>query len=150
MEMSLMRWSVLVFTLIPVFAFAAPSEEQRLCAAAIEDGALAAEIELLDSAGGDLLSADQLLTLDCDGETLLTRMIETTQAENLEYAVIDMGANVNYPFIAQEGGKLTVVQYLIQQAVIAPSVQSREFALDYMQELRDVDFNPNLLSLSMN
>ncbi|MBQ0753556.1 MAG: hypothetical protein KBT87_02745 [Gammaproteobacteria bacterium] len=146
-----MRWSVVVLTLIPTLAFAAAGQEQRLCAAAIEDGALAAEVELLASTGEyQLASADQLLTLDCDGETLLTRMIETTQAENLEYAVIDMGANVNHPLIAQEGGKLTVVQYLIQQAVVAPSVESREFAMDYMQELRDVDFNPNLLSLSMN
>lgn len=146
-----MRWSVLVLILIPAFVFAETSEEQRLCAAALEDGALAAEVELLDSAGGyHLASADQLLTLNCGGKTLLTRMIETTQAENLEYAVIDMGANVNHPLIDQEGGKLTVVQYLIQQAVIAPTIQSREFALDYMQELRDVDFNPNLLSISMN
>lgn len=145
-----MRWSVLVLTLIPTFALAM-GQQERLCAAAIEDGALAAEVELLASAGEyELVVADRLLTLDCGGKTLLTRMIETTQAENLEYAVIDMGANVHQPLIAQEGGKLTVVQYLIQQAIVAPSLQSREFAMDYMQELRDVDFNPNLLSLSMN
>lgn len=146
-----MRWPALVLTLLPVFAFAAADQDQRLCAAAVSEGALAAEVEMLAAEEGyQLISADELLTLDCQGQTLLTRMIETTQAENLEYAVIDMGANVNHPLIPQEGGKLTVVQYLIQQAVVAPSESSREFAMDYMQELRDVDFNPNLLALSMN
>ena len=103
-----MRWSVLVLTLIPTFALAT-GQQERLCAAAMEDGALAAEVELLASTGEyELVVADRLLTLDCGGKTLLTRMSETTQAEKLEYAVIEMGANVHQPVLARAGGEVRV------------------------------------------
>lgn len=147
-----MRWSILLISLLPVISSAAGMDIKRLCASAEIEGALAAEVEQLVGDGQyPFQSAEQLLTADCDGSLLLSRMIETTQAENFEYAIIDMGANVNDPVIQQEGGKLSIMQYLLQQVVIASSEQSREFAMDYMYELRDVDFNPNLLrSLSMN
>ncbi|MDF1780290.1 MAG: hypothetical protein P1U67_03240 [Alcanivoracaceae bacterium] len=138
--------------LLPVASFAAESTSDRLCAAALTEGGLAAEVEQMIGVGAyPFQSADELLTLGCgNGKTLLDNLIVSMQAENLEYAVIDMGANVNRPLMQQEGGKLTLMQYLIQQAVVAPSEDARAFAMDYMTELRDVDFNPNLISLSMN
>lgn len=146
-----MRWSVLLLALMPFVAQAGEAPVQRLCAAAGSDGALAAEVEHQIAQGKyPFTHAEQLLTADCSGKSLLDRLIASQQAENLEYAVIDMGANVNRPLVQEEGGKLTLVQYLIQQSVMAPTPAARAFASDYMAELRDVDFNPNLLSLSMN
>ena len=43
-----------------------------------------------------------------------------------------------------EAGELSVVQYLMQQAVLAPSEEARQFAMEYMNDFRSVDFNPNL------
>lgn len=144
-----MRWLVAVLVSVPMIGFAQGADNSRLCAAAQVEGALAAEIERMADAGVALPDAESVLMLDCQGQTLLDRLIATQQAENLEYVVIDMGTNVNRPLVPQEGGKLSVVQYLMQQSVLASGEQARAFAADYMSELRDVDFNPNLLSLSM-
>ena len=145
-----MRWLVTMFALVPVLALAGEGVESRLCAAAVNDGALAIEVEaLMDQGTFPFVRAEDMLTMNCAGESLLQRIILASQAENLEYAVIDMGANVNAPLITQEGGKLSLAQYLMQQAVLAPSAEARAFAMDYMQELRDTDFNP-LLSITMN
>jgi len=145
-----MRWLVTIFALIPAMALANGAPEERLCLAAVSEGALAAEVEsMMDQGDFPYARAEDMLTLDCEGQPLLHRMILAQQAENLEYAVIDMGANVNAPLMQAEGGKLSLTQYLMQQAVLAPNAEARAFAMDYMKELRDADFNP-LLSLTMN
>lgn len=144
-----MRWLAVFLVALPVLGFARGADSERLCQAAQTEGALAAEIERMAEAGVALPSGESVLMLACSDGSLLDRLIAGQYAENLEYVVIDMGTDVNRPLVPQEGGKLTVMQYLIQQSVIAPSDAARAFAADYMQELRDVDFNPNLLSLSM-
>ena len=144
-----MRWLAIFLSVLPVAGFAQGLDSARLCEAAQTEGALAAEIESMADAGVALPSGESILMLACGDGSLLDRLIAGQYAENLEYVVIDMGTNVNRPLVPQEGGKLTVMQYLIQQSVLAPSDAAREFAADYMHELRDVDFNPNLLSLSM-
>lgn len=148
-----MRWTALFAMLITSMAWGGSAGvADRLCAAALVEGRLAAEIEQLAESGRyPFQRAEDLLTLPCHGQqTLLSVLVHATQAENLEYAVIDMGANVDLPLIQQEGGKLTLVQYLLQQAGLAGSPEVRAFAMDYMRELRDVDFNPNLIWISMN
>lgn len=144
-----MRWFAILLAALPVAGFAQGIDNGRLCQAAQSEGVLAAEIERMADTGVALPSGEAILMLECDGVSLLDRLIVGQYAENLEYVVIDMGTDVNRPLVPQEGGKLTVMQYLIQQSVLAPSDGARAFAADYMQELRDVDFNPNLLSLSM-
>jgi len=144
-----MRWLAIFIATLPVLAFAGGTDNDRLCRAAQTEGALAAEIERMADAGAALPSGESILMLDCGGASLLDSLIAGQYAENLEYVVIDMGTDVNRPLVPQEGGQLTVMQYLIQQSVLASSEGARAFAADYMLELRDVDFNPNLLSLSM-
>jgi|SRR5690606_681984 hypothetical protein len=144
-----MRWFALFLAALPVIGFAEGIDNSRLCQAAQTEGELAAEIERMADAGVALPSGESILMLACGDASLLDRLIVGQYAENLEYVVIDMGTDVNRPLVPQEGGKLTVMQYLIQQSVLAPSDEARAFAADYMHELRDVDFNPNLLSLSM-
>ena len=116
-----------------------------LCQSAGNAGALELTVDELMVAGlFDYSMAPQLLTLDCNGVTLIQRMIDQAQAENLEFAVIDLGVNVNRPLVPVEAGRLSVVQYLMRQAVVAASEEAREFSLEYMDNFRSVDFNPNL------
>ncbi len=145
-----MRWLVTMFALFPALALANGAPDERLCFAAVTEGALAEAVEtMMDEGAFPYARAEDMLTLDCEGESLLQRMILAQQAENLEYAVIDMGTNVNEPLMQAEAGKLSLTQYLMRQAVLAPSPEARAFAMDYMKELGDAEFNP-LLSLSMN
>ena len=149
MEVYGMRWLAMFIVALPVLGFARGIDNDRLCQAAQTEGALAVEIEAMADAGVALPSGESILMLACGEVSLLDRLIAGQYAENLEYVVIDMGTDVNRPLVPQEGGKLTVMQYLIQRSVVASSDEARAFAADYMHELRDVDFNPNLLSLSM-
>jgi hypothetical protein len=121
------------------------SDARALCRAAVSEGALEVAVDGLMTAGRfGYDQAGALLVTDCKGTTLLQQMINHVQAENLEFAVIDLGVDVNKPLVPVEAGELTVVQYLMQQAILAPSEAAREFAMEYMQDLRSVDFNPNL------
>lgn len=116
-----------------------------LCQASSASGALELTVDELMAAGRfDYSMAAELLTLDCNGVTLIQQMIDQAQAENLEFAVIDLGINVNRPLVPVEAGKLSVVQYLMQQAVMASSDEARQFSLEYMDNFRSLDFNPNL------
>lgn len=119
--------------------------DRQLCQAASRDGALEVVVDSLMDAGQfgyDMTPA--LLNLDCGGVSLIQKMINDVRAENLEFAVIDLGVDVNRPLVPVEAGELSVVQYLMQQAVLAPSEEAREFAMEYMNDFRSVDFNPNL------
>lgn len=121
------------------------ADSRALCRAAVTEGALEVAVEsLMNSGRFGYQQAAALLMTDCSGTTLLQQMINHVQAENLEFAVIDLGVDVNKPMVPVEAGELTLVQYLMQQAVLAPSAAAREFAMEYMQDLRSVDFNPNL------
>jgi len=142
----------LTLSLISVGAAAfSKTDRAVLCAATAEDGALEVVVERLLEAGSfSYEAAPSLLTLNCNGATLMQRMIDGAQAENLEYAVIDLGVNVNQPLIPVEAGSLTVIQYLMKQAAVARTEMAREFALEYMQDFRNVDFNPNLQLVTLN
>lgn len=140
--------ATLIFAAIPWFAQAAPlsnADAAALCQATGNSGALEVTVDQLMAEGRfDYSMAPQLLTLDCNGVTLIQQMINQAQAENLEFAVIDLGVNVNRPLVPVEAGRLSVVQYLMRQAVVAASEEAREFSLEYMDNFRSVDFNPNL------
>ena len=126
------------------------ADQQALCQAAGTDGALETAVDrLMEQGRFSYGMAPALLTLDCDGTTLIQKLINEGRAENLEFAVIDLGIDVNRPLVPVEAGELSVVQYLMQQAVLAPSAEAREFSLEYMHDLRSVDFNPNLQLVTM-
>ena len=127
-----------------------PTQLDELCLAGSREGELAAVLEdKLLSEEGVRLSGAEVLTRDCGGQSLLEVLLETQQAENLEYAVIDMGVDIHAPLVREERGLLTLAQYLMQQAAIGRSPEVRAFALEYMKNFRDAEFNPNLYSLSM-
>lgn len=134
-----------------LFASAAQAElistsaDRELCQAANRDGSLELAVEaMMDSGQFRYDMAPALLNLRCGEVSLIQKLINNARAENLEYAVIDLGVDVNSPLVPVEAGQLSVVQYLMQQAVMAPSAEAREFAMEYMHDLRSVDFNPNL------
>lgn len=150
-----MRWKLLLVSLLaPAVASAASLQSvdsAPVCDAAANEGALAVEIERMAEQGTLPADRAEILALECSaGKTLLDVLIEGMQAENLEYAVIDLGVDVNQPLLQEAGGKLTVMQYLLRQAGIASDPQVRAFAIDYMKELGDVDFNPNQLLVSLD
>lgn len=119
--------------------------DRQLCQAASRDGSLELAVEVLMDAGQFRYDmAPALLNLQCGGSSLIQQLVNDSRAENLEYAVIDLGVDVNSPLVPVEAGQLSVVQFLMQQAVMAPSDEAREFAMEYMHDFRSVDFNPNL------
>lgn len=122
----------------------------QICLAGTSEGALGVVMEQQADLDAHPVTGAEVLLRDCGGQTLLQVLLETQQAENLEYAVIDMGVDVNAPLVREEGGLLTLTQYLMQQAAVGRTAETRAFALEYMQNFRDGDFNPNLYTLSMN
>jgi hypothetical protein len=121
------------------------AEDRRLCAAAVSDAALEVVVDqLMDAGQFSYDMAPNLLTLNCGGVSLIQAMINNRQGENLEFAVIDLGVDVDYPLIPVEAGKLSVVQYLMQQAVMAPDDAARRFSMEYMEDLASGEFNPNI------
>lgn len=121
------------------------SAKRQLCQAAGRDGSLELAVELLMDAGQFRYDmAPALLNLQCGKVSLMQQLVNDSRAENLEFAVIDLGIDVNSPLVPVEAGQLSVIQYLMQQAVMAPSAEAREFAMEYMHDFRSVDFNPNL------
>ena len=146
--MNILRLFSVLAVAMPLLAQAAPvsgTDSKDLCQAASQDGALEVVVDSLMASGRfDYGMAPQLLTLDCGGITLIQSLINQGMEANLEFAVIDLGVDVNDPLVPVEAGALTVVQYLMQQAVLAPSPEARQFAMEYMQDFRSVDFNPNL------
>ncbi|MCC1497929.1 hypothetical protein [Alcanivorax sp. 1008] len=146
--MNILRLISVIAVAMPLVAQAAPvsaDDGRELCQAAAQDGALEVMVDNLMASGRfDYDMAPELLTLDCGGVTLIQSLINQAGAENLEFAVIDLGIDVNDPLVPVEAGALSVVQYLMQQAVLAPNPEARQFAMEYMQDFRSVDFNPNL------
>ena len=128
----------------------APTPLDELCLAGSQEGELAQVVEQrLIAEEGVRLTGAEVLMRDCGDQTLLQVLVETLQAENLEYAVIDMGVDVHAPLVREERGLLTLTQFLMQQAAIGRSAEVRAFAMEYLQNFRDADFNPNLYTLSM-
>lgn len=134
-----------LFTSVAQAELISVSADRELCQAASRDGSLELAVEaMMDSGQFRYDMAPGLLNLPCGEVSLIQSLINNSRAENLEYAVIDLGVDVNRPLVPVEAGELSVVQYLMQQAVMAPSPDARQFALEYMHDFRSVDFNPNL------
>lgn len=145
--------ALFIIGLFPAIASAGldSAAQQRLCEAATQEAQLEVALQAMDATeGNSAVAGSSLLFMSCGDKNLLQVMIDERQAENLEYAVIDMGVDVRAPLVPEEGGNLDVTQFLLQQAAINPSEDVRAFALEYFRNFRDGEFNPNLYLVSMN
>jgi hypothetical protein len=145
-----MRWFAIILTSL-MFSLTARAEmigaqaDTELCQAAVTDSALPARVD-------DLMEADrftfsdvtQMLAIQCQGGSMLEVMLEERQAENLEFAVIDLGLDLHQP-LATAAGRLSLVEWLNHQADSHHNAEVRDFARAYLKRFRDEEFNPNLL-----
>lgn len=140
----------LVVLLLACFSFAAQAaipvvQHESLCKAAAVEAALAPEVEQLvidnKMQFGDAAS---LLSINCQGQTLLGVMVDKMLPENLEYAVIDMGLDVDSPVVMVQG-KQTSVSDFLRQVVANEQGEKSEFAQAYLNDFHNPAFNPNLI-----
>lgn len=118
-------------------------ELPEFCSASNEDGALAALITEEMMVDG---LVEEILKVDCGEADLLSLFIEKSQGENLELAVIDMGLDVHKPaFLTADGSRQSLIQVLESKADSDLSMEVRAFALEYMNDFQDSEFNPALV-----
>ena len=118
----------------------------QLCQAAGEDSAFGVLVDgLIERDALTLSGGEELLSLQCgQGQTVLSRMVLSRQAENLEYAVIDMGLSLSSSQV-ELNGKTLVLSDAMQVLAAKGDAQTRDFVESYLSDLADEDFNPNLL-----
>lgn len=147
--------TVLMLLLLPLLGQAATlsqTQQSQLCQAAASDNALGELVDkLIAQKAFSYKDAGQMLSLDCGkGSFLLGVLVRQMHAENLEYAVIDMGVDVDAPVVEHNGRHFSVSQYL-QDVAAQKGALTAGFAANYLRNFHDPDFNPNLLMrVSMN
>ncbi|MAX56433.1 MAG: hypothetical protein CL537_13150 [Alcanivoracaceae bacterium] len=117
----------------------------RLCQAASQESAYGALVdEMIESGEVALTAGAELLSVSCaDGQTVLSHMVNGMHAENLEYAVIDMGLSLSGTTVNLDGQPLSLGEAMARLGERG-SVDTREFVNAYLDDLADEDFNPNL------
>jgi hypothetical protein len=146
--------AILLFLFVPLLANAGITADQRasLCQAASQDSALGPLVDtLIAQKAFTYAEAGSLLSLDCGkGDFILGMLVKQQRAENLEYAVIDLGLNVDAPVVSHNGKHFSISQYL--QSIASQKGQlSATFAAGYLKDFHDPSFNPNLMmKVSMN
>ncbi len=140
----------LSFVLCAVLALPAQAQisagmNERLCVAATQESAFGALVDdMIESDELALTSGEQVLSLSCqDGSSVLEKMVLARQAENLEYAVIDLGLNLTASQVALRGQTMPLKEALQRLGEQGDS-QVQDFVQDYLSDLADEDFNPNL------
>lgn len=123
-----------------------PAVTNQLCQAAGEDSAFGVLVDdFIESDQLAVSGGEELLSLQCgQGQTVLSRMVLTRQAENLEYAVIDMGLNLSSTQV-QLNGKTLVLSDAMKALALNADAATRQFVEDYLADLADEEFNPNLM-----
>lgn len=143
-----MRWFLALVLFLPGLAAGGPTDYEKdrmLCHAAVMESALPEAVDtLLESGQFQFDDVGDILALDCDGRTLLRAMLEERQAENLEYAVIDLGLPLDAPLALPEGDT-TLIDWLGRVAEDHDDAAVRTFARAYLRRFQDESFNPNLL-----
>ncbi len=142
--------SLVLFLSIPMARADVPHEAVRdaICKAAGQESALPGQMDSLIE-GGVLRDGQgaQILSMRCDGSTLIELMVQGLQAENLEYMVVDMLVDPREPVLDLGGGPVSVNDYLRRQSRQGePEVA--EFAGEYLRLLGDRKFNPSLMVLN--
>ncbi len=99
---------------LPAHAQISSGMSERLCLAASQESAFGALVDdLIESDELALTSGEQVLSLSCqDGSSVLEKMVLARQAENLEYAVIDLGLNLTASRVALHGQTLPLKEAL--------------------------------------
>ncbi len=143
-----MRLLGLLLILAPLVGQAATlsqSTQKQLCTAATQTDAFGLTVEQLLSEGTiQYTDAGAVLSATCGDSFVLSEMVKARQAENLEYAVIDMGVNVDAPILSHQGKNFSVSDYLTKVAS-NKAADSAKFAANYLQDFHNPAFNPNLL-----
>lgn len=118
----------------------------QLCLAAGEDSAFGVLVDgFIERDKLALSGGEELLSLQCgQDDTVLSRMVLTHQAENLEYAVIDMGLSLSASRVELDGESM-VLSDAMKALADRGDAETREFVERYLSDLADEDFNPNLL-----
>lgn len=118
----------------------------QLCMAAGEDSAFGVLVDqFIERDQLAISGGEELLSLECgQGQTVLSRMVLSRQAENLEYAVIDMGLDLSSTQVMLNGQSL-VLSDAMKTLAASADAETREFVETYLDDLADEDFNPNLL-----
>lgn len=144
-----MRWFaplLLLMTLPAQAELLDTTTDRAICQAAVTDSALPNRInDLMEEGRFRFDDTGELLSLQCEGRSLIQAMLEEQQAENLEYAVIDLGVDLNQPMIRTDAGARSLVDWLDHQAKHHRDGSVREFAAYYLKRFRDESYNPNLL-----
>tara|TARA_B100000676_G_scaffold307704_2_gene366797 strand:+ start:3272 stop:3718 length:447 start_codon:yes stop_codon:yes gene_type:complete len=138
--------SVLLFVLaLPAQAQINAGMSERLCQAASQESAFGALVDdLIETGELAQTSGEEVLSLACqDGRSVLEKMVVTRQAENLEYAVIDLGLNLNASRVLLHGQTLPLKDALRRLGEQGDS-EVADFVQGYLNDLADEDFNPNL------
>ncbi|MGB2248388.1 MAG: hypothetical protein ACPH3N_11990 [Alcanivorax sediminis] len=119
---------------------------EKLCLAAAEDSAFGVLVDdLIERDQLALSRGEELLSLECgQGQTVLSRMVLSRQAENLEYAVIDMGLNLSSSQV-ELNGKTWLLSDAMKALAAAADSETQEFVESYLSDLADEEFNPNLM-----
>ncbi|PHR68418.1 hypothetical protein [Alcanivorax sp.] len=143
-----MRFFAIVLTLsvmLPAQAQLNPAVEGRLCQAASQDSAFGALVDqLIESGDVQMTAGESLLSIHCpDGQTVLSHMVKGRQAENLEYAVIDMGLSLSASRVSLNGQTVSLGDALTRLGADSDTA-TRNFVDSYLDDLADEDFNPNL------
>lgn len=142
---------MLAFCPLMVHAAVSAPVQQQLCTAAAADNAFGPLMDqLLTDKAVSYQDAAEVLSLDCGkGQFLLGVLVNGMSAENLEYAVIDMGVDVDAPLLKHAGLVLSVSQYLNEVAAKKGSSLAG-FATGYLKNFHDPAFNPMLTRVTMN
>lgn len=147
--------TVLMFMLLPLLGQAATlsqAQQKQLCQAAVTENGLGEVVDQLMAKNAfSYKEAGALLSLECGkGKFLLGMLVNEKRAENLEYAVIDLGLDVDAPLVQHSGKRFSVSQYLSNVAA-QKGGQAATFAAGYLRNFHDPAFNPNLvMRVSMN
>ena len=123
----------------------ASDSASRLCQAASQESAYGALVdEMIESGEVALTAGAELLSVSCaEGGTVLGQMVNGMHAENLEYAVIDMGLSLSGTTVSLDGQELPLGEAMARLGQRG-SGERREFVNAYLDDLAYGDFNPNL------
>ncbi|MEQ3723763.1 hypothetical protein [Alcanivorax sp.] len=143
-----MRLFAIILTLsamLPAQAQLNPGVEGRLCQAASQDSAFGVLVDqMIETGEVQMTAGESLLSVTCqDGGSVLSHMVKGRQAENLEYAVIDLGLSLSVSRVSLNGQTVSLGEALARLGADSDTA-TRDFVDSYLDDLADEDFNPNL------
>lgn len=143
-----MRWILVFALMMPLLVRGGVVDtrtDQRLCQAARMNSGLPNLVnQLFQQDRMEFSDAPAMLELQCGQRSLMRILLEQRRAENLEYAVIDLGVSLDQP-LKTDHGEMTLRDWLAYQSRENGDARVREFAESYLRRFQNASFNPNLL-----